>query len=250
MKGGGFVDVSSLSQLNLNPLQKLSSKLSVDSNFAAALEAAEVSDVPTSLTPEVLKTLLDDPNSSIPESIRSSLKTLFSDAVLPEKSVTALSKQLAVYASGLSDVVNLSSNATEVAQADFDLQIVTSGMFNLVTEYGQKHAMNDLISVWKKLDTRSSSFENIQENFIEFSKTGTMGLSGRPDLEKPEDKQQLTFDMQYAMWIKISASGHLERSKVILAAFEESQQMRLAKLEFKGEPLDSLVDDLSLDTEI
>jgi hypothetical protein len=75
-------------------------------------------------------------------------------------------------------------------------------------------------------------------------------LSGRPDLESPEDKQQLTFDMQYAMWVKLSTYGHLERSKVVLAAFEESQQMRMAKLEFKGEPLDSLVEDLSMDTDI
>ncbi len=45
------------------------------------------------------------------------------------------------------------------------------------------------------------------------------------------------------MWTKISSYGHLERSKVLLAAFEESQQMRTAKIEFTGEPLDSLVDD-------
>lgn len=250
MRGGGFVNVSSLSQLSLNPLQKISSKPSETGNFAAALEAAEVSDVPSSLTPETLGMLLDDPNSSIPESIRNSLKTLFSGAVLPEKEVTSLSKQLAVCASGLADAVNLSSNPTEVAQSDVDLQVVMSGMFSLVTEYGQKHALNDLVSVWKKLDTRSASFESVQNGFIEFSKTGTMGLSGRPDLVKPEDKQQLTFDMQYAMWVKISAYGHLARSKVVLAAFEESQQMRTAKLEFKGEPLDSLVDEAPIDTDI
>jgi hypothetical protein len=135
MRGGGFVGVSALSQLNLNPLQKISSKPSGDSGFSAALAAAEVSDIPSSLTPQELGVLLDDPNSSIPESIRKSLKSLFSDAVLPPKEVTSLSKQLAVYALGLSEAVNLSSNPTEVALADFDLQIVTAGMFRMVTEW-------------------------------------------------------------------------------------------------------------------
>jgi hypothetical protein len=236
------MDIPLLSQLGSMTSQRGAKKPTSEGDFAALLKAAELGDSVAMLTIEEIKALLEDPNSSLPETLRKSLSALFLDTVMAPKELRVLSKQLAVYASGLADVVNFSSNPTEVAQADLDLQVITSGMIEMVDYYGQSHALNDLIGIWKKLDTRSASFERLEETLTVFAKTGTLDLGGRPDLEKSEDKQQVTFDLQYAMWTKLAAYGNLERSKNLLATFEESQQMRTAKLEFKGEPLDSLIE--------
>ncbi len=227
------MDVSLLSHVNLNALQTVSNKSVTESNFASVLDAAEVGDMPDVLTSEALRGLLEDPNSSIPESIRTSLQRLFSEELLSEKELKKMSKQLSVYATGLADVVNFSPNATEVAQADFDLQVMMAGLFTMVDAYGEKNAMTDLLNLWKKLDTRSSSFESVEASLIDFSKVGTMDLSGRSDLVLSE-KKQLTFDIQYDVWNQIMSYAHLDRSKTVLAAFEKSEQMKMVKLEFKG----------------
>lgn len=243
------MDIPLLSQLGSMTSPRVAKPSTSEGDFAALLEAAELGDSVELLTLEEIKAVLEDPNSSLPETIRKALSALFSDRVMAPKELRMLSKQLAVYASGLAEVVNFSANPTEMAQADFDLQVVTAGMFEMVENYGQNHALNDLIGIWKKLDTRSASFESLEETFTAFAQTGTLDLEGRPDLEKPEDKQQVTFDLQYAMWTKLAAYGNLERSKNLLAAFEESQQMRTAKLEFKGEPLDSLIEESPIEFE-
>lgn len=244
------MDIPLLSQLGMTTSPRvMPKKQGSEGEFAALLEAAEAGDAAAVLTLEDVKLLLEDPNSTLPESIRKTLLALLSDTVLDETDLRKSGKQLSVYASGLADIVNTSPNPTEVAQADFDLQLVASGMYEMVENYGNKHAINDLIGLWKKLDTRSDAFQGLEDLFTTFAKTGTLELAGRPDLEKPEDKQQLTFDMQYAVWVKIASYGNLERSKNLLATFEESQQMRTAKLEFKGEPLDSLIEDVEVDFE-
>ncbi len=166
------MDVSFLSQVNANALKQVSVKPVSDSGFSAALESAEQHVSPELVTPELLKTFLEDPNSTLPEGIRKSLLALFSDTVLSPKELSVLGKQLSVYASGLAEVVTFSSNPLDVAQADFNLQIVTAGMMTMVDAYGNQHALNDLIGLWKKLDTRTASFENLESNFIEFSKKG------------------------------------------------------------------------------
>lgn len=245
------MDISSLSNFNVNTLVNMAKKVQhTSSDFDAALAAAEIEDADPTLTAVELKALLEDPNSTIPENIRKSLLALLSEETLSPDVVKKISKQIAIYAANLADTVTFSVNPTEVADADFNLQMVMLGMLSLVTEYGQKPALNDLVTLWKKVDTRSASFESLDAAFSDMAETVTFDFAKRDDMETPGDKQRATFDLQYALWAKIAASGHLDRAKPLLATFEASQQMRLAKLEFQGEPLDSLIDDASLSFDV
>lgn len=229
----------SLSHLNLNIPRRSVEKARTGSDFSEHFpDIAEE----TPVTKAELLQLVSDPNSRIPAHIRDFLRSIFSEEPVSEKTLRSGSKQLFVHAMQLVDVVNFSANPVEVTYAETDLQFLLVGMGEMVETCGYKHALQDLVAVWKKLDSRSDAFASLEEMLLTFSKMGTLDLSGRPDLRTPEDKQKVTFELQYALWTIVAANGNLDRAKPVLAAFEESQQMRLAKLNFKGEALDTLVE--------
>jgi len=145
--------------------------------------------------------------------------------------------------------INLGRSGVDTVKSEIDMQVLTYVSFNLIENYGQTSVLDDLTYLWRNLDVRTDAYKSLIEGLKGFIKTKRCDFHGVPNITESERKKR-TWEMQYQLWEMISVYGITERSQPLLQTFNTENQMASAKVDLKGQKIDSLIDSIAPKIEI
>lgn len=190
-----------------------------------------------------------DTISTLPDDVRSIIKSLINHTPLDSERLNEASQKLATLSRRLVQMVNSTLPGPQSAQIEIDLHFVILGTFQILENYGHKSAVSDLMETWKSLDTRTTTYDSLLSGLVDFIKTKACPCNGLKDingaLPSGINPTKITWELQYEMWAQISATGNNLRSQPLLKEFNEKNQMASAKVDFNGLRIDSLIDPIT-----
>jgi len=239
-----MIDIQSLlPQLSILKQKKAESDAQPLRSFDSVLNDAISSVTPAEdTTPPTIDSI--DSMSSLPSEIKTLIKNLTQGLPLSDEQLKGASKQLAILSRGLVDMTNNYATSTDSAQSEIDLQFVSFGVFQLIENYAYKPAVSDLVQTWKSIDMRTDTYQSLITGIVDFIKKKKCPLKGLglDDTKDNSEIKKVTWEIQFELWEQVSAMGNTLRSQPILKAFNDSNQMDSAKVDFKGSRVDELID--------
>ncbi len=191
--------------------------------------------------------------STLPPNVLTIVQSVIEGEPMTEAQLNKASRILQAVAGGIINLANQTIAPEQTKQLDFDLEIVVIGSLNLLTHYGYKPAIKDIVKLIRSIDSRSECFSTLKHGLTDLIKTKSFDLC---DPNKSGDKKRsnseklaITYDIQYSLWEALSVIKGDTQTKTILGLFDQYNSMISAKVDIDGTPVDSLVESGNLTEE-